>query len=81
MVAITPLLYVGWKVLKRSTLYKLEEVDLVKDLDEIEEYEAAYVPQPPKYVIPCIFTYSSCQHLSHISSSNAGERVLDLLFG
>lgn len=52
MIAVCPLLYIAWKVLKRSKLYKPEEVDLVKNLDEIEEYEANYVPRPAKYVTP-----------------------------
>lgn len=50
MIAVCPLLFIAWKVLKRSKLYKPEEVDLVKNLDEIEEYERNYVPRPAKYV-------------------------------
>lgn len=49
MVGVCPLLFVGYKVLKRSKLHKPEEVDLLKNLDEIEEYEATYEPQPAKY--------------------------------
>lgn len=52
MVGVVPLLYVGYKVLKRSSYYKPEEVDLLKDLDEIEEYEANYQPQPAKCELP-----------------------------
>lgn len=48
MIAVCPLLFLAWKVLKRSKFYKPEEVDLLKNLDEIEEYEANYVPQPAK---------------------------------
>lgn len=51
MIAVCPLLFIAWKVLKRSKLYKPEEVDLVKNLDEIEAYEANYVPRPAKYVL------------------------------
>lgn len=51
MIAVCPLLYLAWKVLKRSRFYKPEEVDLVKNLDEIEEYEANFVPRPAKYVL------------------------------
>jgi amino acid transporter len=51
MIAICPILFLAWKVLKRSKFYKPEEVDLLKNLDEIEEYEATYVPRPAKYVI------------------------------
>lgn len=49
MIAVVPILFLGYKVLKRSRYYKPEEVDLVKNLDEIEEYEANYVPQPAGY--------------------------------
>lgn len=52
MIAVCPLLYLAWKVLKRSKFYKPEEVDLVKNLDEIEAYEANYMPRPAKYVAP-----------------------------
>ncbi|KAK3900778.1 general amino acid permease AGP2 [Staphylotrichum tortipilum] len=48
MIGICPVLYIGWKVIKRTKIYKPEEVDLGKNLDEIEEYERTYVPIPPK---------------------------------
>lgn len=50
MIAVVPLLFFTWKVLKRSKFYKPVEVDLLKNLGEIEEYEANYVPQPAGYV-------------------------------
>lgn len=87
MVAIVPLLYVGWKVLKRSTFYKLDKIDLVKNLDEIEDYEASYMPQPPEYVNSCLSPHLlvtlSCQWtgISDRSSRNAFEKILDRLFG
>lgn len=52
MIAVCPLLFIAWKLLKRSKFYKPEEVDLVKNLDEIEEYEASFVARPAKYVGP-----------------------------
>lgn len=77
MVGIVPLLYVGYKVLRRSTYYKPDEVDLLKDLDEIEEYEANYQPQPAKCDFRLIinFTYSNEPY------RNAFEKSLDFLFG
>jgi len=48
MIGICPVLYVGYKIVKRTRIYKPEEVDLVKNLDEIEEYERTYVPIPPR---------------------------------
>lgn len=58
MIGICPLLYVGWKLLKRSKFQRPEEIDLAKNLDEIEEYEANYVPRPARYasewtLLPC----------------------------
>lgn len=50
MIAVCPLLFLAWKILKRSKFYKPEEVDLVKNLDEVEAYEANFVPRPAKYV-------------------------------
>ncbi|KAJ4294787.1 general amino acid permease agp2 [Collariella sp. IMI 366227] len=47
MIAVTPLLYILWKILKKTKIYKPEEVDLVKNMDEIAEYEANYVPSKP----------------------------------
>ncbi|KAF7553813.1 hypothetical protein G7046_g6992 [Stylonectria norvegica] len=46
MVAVFPILYVGWKLIHKTKIHKPEEVDLLKDLDVIAEYEANYVPQP-----------------------------------
>ncbi|KEZ43946.1 hypothetical protein SAPIO_CDS4140 [Scedosporium apiospermum] len=48
MVMAFPVLYVGWKIVHRTRIFKPEEVDLRKDLDVIEEYEREYIPQPPK---------------------------------
>ncbi|KAK4099379.1 hypothetical protein N658DRAFT_430224 [Parathielavia hyrcaniae] len=46
MVALVPLLYLGWKVTKKTKIYSPAEVDLQKNLDEIAKYERDYVPQP-----------------------------------
>ncbi|KAL9124088.1 MAG: hypothetical protein Q9217_006552 [Psora testacea] len=48
MIGIFPILFVGWKLLKRTKWLKASEVDLYKDVDEIEEYTRNYVPLPPK---------------------------------
>lgn len=77
MVGIVPLLYLGYKILKRSTYYKPEEVDLLKDLDEIEAYEASYQPQPAK----CDSSVPQHEHFSNEPNRNAFEKVLDFLFG
>ena len=48
MIAVFPLLFWVWKLLKRTKWLKPEEVDLHRDVDEIEEYTRNYVPSPPK---------------------------------
>ncbi|KAI4290547.1 MAG: hypothetical protein L6R35_000160 [Caloplaca aegaea] len=47
MVGVFPILYFGWKILKGTKIIKLTEVDLRKDVAEIEEYTQNYIPSPP----------------------------------
>ncbi|KAI9857439.1 MAG: hypothetical protein M1824_004847 [Vezdaea acicularis] len=49
MIGVFPVLFVGWKLIKKTKFLKPEEVDLQQDLDEIDEYERNYVPVPPKH--------------------------------
>lgn len=42
-VFLFPVLFVGWKFLKRTKFQKSHEVDLVTDLAEIEEYHRNFV--------------------------------------
>ena len=50
MVAVFPLLFIFWKFFKKTSWRKPHEVDLAPRelLDEIEAYEANYVPRIPK---------------------------------
>lgn len=48
MIGVFPALFVGWKVIKRTKWRRPEEVDLVKDVAEIEEYTREFVPVPPR---------------------------------
>ena len=48
MIGVFPLLFFGWKFLKKTKWLKPEEVDLLKDLDEIEEYTRNHVEVPPR---------------------------------
>ncbi|ERF70679.1 hypothetical protein EPUS_02545 [Endocarpon pusillum Z07020] len=48
MIFVFPILFVGWKLIKKSKWYKPGEADLYKDVDEIEEYQRTYVPTPPR---------------------------------
>jgi yeast amino acid transporter len=52
MIMVCPVLYLGWKFLKKTRFYRPEEVDLLKNLDEIEEYQRTFVPTPPRYLVP-----------------------------
>ncbi|KAK0712248.1 amino acid permease-domain-containing protein [Apiosordaria backusii] len=48
MIAVCPILYLGYKFVKKTKVYRSDEIDLVKNVDEIEEYQRTYVPSPPK---------------------------------
>ena len=48
MIGVCPILFIGWKLIKKTKWKKPEEVNLYQDLDEMEEYERNYVEQPPK---------------------------------
>ena len=48
MIGVFPVLFVGWKMFKKTKWMKPEEVDLRRDVDEIEEYTRDYVASPPK---------------------------------
>ena len=42
-VFIFPVLFIGWKLIKKTKWIKSHEADLVSDLAEIEEYTANFV--------------------------------------
>ncbi|KAK3953451.1 amino acid permease/ SLC12A domain-containing protein [Pseudoneurospora amorphoporcata] len=48
MIGVCPVLFVVWKLVKKTKLHKAEEIDLYKNLDEVEEYQANYVPAPSR---------------------------------
>jgi amino acid transporter len=50
MIGVCPLLYLTWKLLKRTKIHRSEDVNLIQDLKEIEDYQANYVPTPQRYV-------------------------------
>lgn len=54
MIGVFPILFIGWKVVKKSKWRKPEEVDLKGEVEEIEEYTRNFVPTPPRLV--CLFT-------------------------
>ncbi|KAL2223470.1 general amino acid permease AGP2 [Thermoascus aurantiacus ATCC 26904] len=48
MIGVFPVLFVGWKVVKRTRWRRPEEVDLIKDVAEFEEYTREFVPVPQR---------------------------------
>jgi yeast amino acid transporter len=48
MIGVFPILFFGWKFLKKTSWHKPHEVNLTpKELAEVDEYEANYVPRVP----------------------------------
>jgi amino acid transporter len=48
MIFVFPVLFIGWKLIKKPKWVKSEDADLYMDLDEIEEYTKNYVETPPR---------------------------------
>ncbi|KAL2375064.1 hypothetical protein RJZ57_000421 [Blastomyces gilchristii] len=48
MIGICPVLFLGWKLIKKTKWLKPHEVDLFKDVAEIDEYTRNFVPTPPR---------------------------------
>jgi amino acid transporter len=48
MIGIFPVLFFGWKVVKKSKWRRPEDVDLKGEVEEIEEYQRNFVPTPPR---------------------------------
>lgn len=48
MVGVVPILFVGWKIIKRTKWINPMEANLEQDQPEIEAYERTYIPVPPK---------------------------------
>jgi len=46
MVFVCPVLYLGWKLLKRTKYRKPSEVDLVWERPTIDAYEASFTTEP-----------------------------------
>ncbi|OAX82891.1 hypothetical protein ACJ72_02759 [Emergomyces africanus] len=48
MIGLCPVLFFGWKLFKKTKWLKPHEVDLFKDVAEIDEYTKNFVPAPPR---------------------------------
>ena len=55
MIGVFPVLFVSWKVLKKTKFLRPEEVDLREGVEAIEEYSREYVPVASKYVFQFSF--------------------------
>ncbi|OCK86446.1 amino acid permease [Lepidopterella palustris CBS 459.81] len=51
MIFVFPVLYIGWKIIKRTEFKGPMDIDLQQDLEEIEEYTRNFVPTPDKNVV------------------------------
>ncbi|KAL4778371.1 amino acid permease/ SLC12A domain-containing protein [Aspergillus varians] len=50
MIGVFPVLYFGWKLIHRTSIRKVEDIDVTTGLDDIEEYTRNYVPEPPSNI-------------------------------
>lgn len=48
MIFICPVLFVGYKLVKRTRFLRADEIDLFKNVGEIDEYQRTYVPTKPR---------------------------------
>ena len=48
VIFVSPVLYLGWKIIKKTKFKSSLEVDLYHDLQEIEEYTRNFVLKPNK---------------------------------
>ncbi|KAI1805067.1 amino acid permease/ SLC12A domain-containing protein [Daldinia bambusicola] len=48
MVAVFPVLFIGWKLVHKTRHRRPYEVDLLRDVAAVEDYTNKFVPSPPK---------------------------------
>lgn len=48
MIGVFPVLFITWKLFKKTKWLKPKDVDLYLDVEGIEEYTRNFVPQPPR---------------------------------
>lgn len=51
MIFVFPLLYIGWKLLKRTKIVKPEDADIHRDAEEIDDYHNNFVPSKPRNAV------------------------------
>ena len=47
VIGVFPILFIGWKVFKKTKWLRAEEADLKKDVKEIEDYSRDFIGKPP----------------------------------
>ena len=81
MIGVFPLLFIFWKILKKTKWLKPEEVDLYKDVDEIEEYQRNYVARPPGYRFSSLpLCWYAMSKLTRMSRRNIFVKWSDKIF-
>ncbi|KAH9985515.1 amino acid permease/ SLC12A domain-containing protein [Xylariaceae sp. FL0662B] len=48
MIFVCPVLFIGWRLIHKTRYHKPRDVDLQKDVAEVEEYTSNFVPMPPR---------------------------------
>ncbi|KAI0159985.1 amino acid permease/ SLC12A domain-containing protein [Hypoxylon sp. FL1284] len=48
MIGVCPVLFISWKLIRRTTFHRPHDVDLLKDVAAVDEYTNKYVPAPPR---------------------------------
>lgn len=51
MIFLFPVIFLIWKLIKKTKMHSPEQVNLTLNMSDIEEYEKAYVQEPPKTVV------------------------------
>lgn len=81
MVFLTPALFVGWKIIKKTKWYKPEEVDLVGESKEIDEVSQATMA-PMQNTEPAIANNSQyTRNFVPVTYKNIGDKVFNKMFG
>ncbi|OTA77264.1 hypothetical protein M434DRAFT_254575 [Hypoxylon sp. CO27-5] len=57
MIAVCPVLFIGWKLIHRTRFHRPYEVDLQRDVAAVEDYTNKFVPTPPRNVFSKWFNW------------------------
>ncbi|KAK5010396.1 hypothetical protein LTR28_010164 [Elasticomyces elasticus] len=55
MIGVFPIIFIGWKLIKRTKFHKPLDIDLRGEVEEIEEYTRNFVPAPHKNAVDKYF--------------------------